>query len=247
VPEAQRAAVFGDFVQLQRTGTPEGTGLGLAIAAHMVERMGGRIGCTGNDEAPDGRGAVFWVEIPLRPLPGAADGETPGEDEAPTAGPAGTGRRPPLRVLVADDVPANQAVARALLEPEGHGVDCVSDGRQALEAVARAFAAPDGPRPYDAVLMDVMMPEMDGLEASRRIRALEGPAARVPIIAVTARAFPEDIAACRAACMDDHIVKPIDRGALLQGLARLARGRDDAAPPPPPGRPRAAPSPPCRS
>jgi CheY-like chemotaxis protein len=137
-----------------------------------------------------------------------------------------------LQVLVADDVPANLAVARALLESVGHVVTCVGDGALALAALEEA--APD--RRFDVVLMDVMMPGMDGLEATRRIRALPGAAGQVPILAVTASAFAEDIVACRAAGMDMHLAKPIERDALIGTLDRLAHGRpamaaDDATDP----------------
>ncbi len=210
VPEALRTEVFGDFVQLG--DRPDGTGLGLAIAAHIAARMDGRIGCEANPAAPGGRGALFWTELPLEPA--AAPQASAGEDGH--GGGASAGRRG-LRVLVADDVPANLAVMRALLESAGHNVTCVGGGDDAVEAVA---ASPDPP--FDAVLMDVMMPGLDGREATKRIRALPGPAGRVPVVAVTAGAFPEDIAACRAAGMDAHLAKPVERSALLAALESLA-------------------------
>ncbi|MBK1658991.1 PAS-domain containing protein, partial [Paracraurococcus ruber] len=217
VPADQRRAIFGDFVQLDR-GTSGGSGLGLAIAAGIAEQMGGRIGCEENPASATGSGAVFWVELPLRPALAAVPA-------APAAMAAG---QPAMNILVADDVPANLAVARALLESAGHRVTCVADGQQAVQAVQDAAAD----RPFDAVLMDVMMPGTDGLEATRRIRELPGPAARTPILAVTAGAFPEDVAACRAAGMDSHLAKPIEREALIAALARLAGPAGDA----PPGR-----------
>ncbi len=208
VPPAMRRAVFGDFVQLDRDAMTGGSGLGLAIAAGIADQMEGRIGCTDNPGSPVGHGAVFWVEVPLQPV------SRP--QAVPPATPAGA--RPRLRVLVADDVPANLAVARALLESTGHDVVCVADGALALQTLADAAPA----RSFDVVLMDVMMPGMDGLEATRRIRALPGEAARVPILAVTASAFAEDIAACQAAGMDAHLAKPIERDALIAALDRLA-------------------------
>ncbi len=206
VPAEARQDIFGDFVQLERGGVLGGAGLGLAISRHIALGMGGRIGCDANPDAPSG--AVFWLELSLPhatlPRPVAA---TP-------AAAAGHG----LRLLVADDIAANQAVARALLEAAGHEVDCVADGAQAVAAVQRAWR--EGQR-YDAVLMDVMMPGMDGLEATRRIRALPGPEAEIPILAVTASAFAADIAACHDAGMDGHIAKPIEREKLLAILARV--------------------------
>ncbi|WP_264185505.1 PAS-domain containing protein [Roseicella aerolata] len=215
VPENQRRAIFGDFVQLDR-GKAGGAGLGLAIAAGIAEQMGGRIGCDANDRSPAGQGAVFWLELPLRPVAPAAEPEK----AAP-----GMPARKALHVLVADDVPANLVVARALLESAGHSAHCVADGALALDALAE----PPGGRPFDVVLMDVMMPGMDGLEATRRIRALPGPAARVPVLAVTASAFAEDVATCREAGMDAHLAKPIEREALIAALARLT---GDARPAP---------------
>lgn len=206
VPAEARSAIFADFVQLDRGDMRGGTGLGLSIAAHIVERMQGRIGCEDNPAVPEGHGALFWVELPLPVV--AARARAP----EPAAQP-----RARLRVLVVDDVPANLAVARALLESAGHEADCVAGGALAVQAVAEA--APG--RRYDAILMDVMMPGMDGQEATRRIRALPGAAGRVPILAVTAGAFAEDIAACRAAGMDGHLAKPIERDKLIAALERL--------------------------
>ena len=102
---------------------------------------------------------------------------------------------------------------------------CVADGALAVRALREAPAE----RPFDVVLMDVMMPDLDGMEATRQIRALPGPLARVPILAVTASAFAEDIEACREAGMDAHLAKPIEREALIAALGRLT---GDALPAP---------------
>jgi signal transduction histidine kinase/HPt (histidine-containing phosphotransfer) domain-containing protein len=213
VPEAQRRAIFGDFVQLD-LGTAGGTGLGLAIAAGIAGQMGGRIGCEANARSWTGQGATFWVELALRPV---ADAMPPGPATAALP-------RRSLNVLVADDVPANLAVARALLQSVGHTVHCVADGALAVRAVREAPVD----RPFDVVLMDVMMPNLDGMEATRQIRTLPGPVSRVPILAVTASAFAEDIDACRDAGMDAHLAKPIEREALIAALGRLT-----GEPPPP--------------
>jgi signal transduction histidine kinase/DNA-binding response OmpR family regulator len=213
VPEEQRRAVFGDFVQLDSGSRMGGTGLGLAIAAGIAGQMDGRIGCGAN---PIGQGAMFWVEVPL--LPAAAPNQ-------PTAQTAATSRAP-LLVLVADDVPANLAVARALLESAGHEAHCVNDGALAVQAL---ISGHDGRR-FDVVLMDVMMPGMDGLEATRRIRTLPGPLAEVPILAVTASAFAEDVQACREAGMNAHLAKPIEREALLAALDCLTEEQPETQP-----------------
>jgi CheY-like chemotaxis protein len=119
-------------------------------------------------------------------------------------------------VLVADDVAANRMVARAMLAAAGHHVDSAADGTEAIAAVER--------EDYDVVLMDVQMPVMDGLEATRRIRGLGTSRARVPILAVTASALPDQVQACVEAGMDGHLAKPIDRESLLGAIRRLAAG-----------------------
>jgi|GEM_PF-581740 len=128
----------------------------------------------------------------------------------------------PQRILVAEDNPVNQEVVRRLLDNWGHRVDVVGNGEEAIQAVARF--------PYDIVLMDIQMPEMDGLAATARIRSLAAPAARVPIIAMTAnvtRGFSDE---CRRAGMNDYISKPISRRALQDALHRWGRPEPAAAP-----------------
>lgn len=211
-----RQKLFQDFVQLSDPAAEavevavQGTGLGLAITARLADMMGGRIGCDGGP----GGGSVFWIEIPLR------HAETP----TPAALPAGPRPAvPSMHLLVVDDIAANREVARALLRADGHIVETASD---AIQAIARIAAGG-----IDAVLMDVQMPDIDGLEAARRIRALPMPMGQVPILAVTASALPEQIEACRDAGMDGHLAKPIERLALAQALAGLRVTPAAAAPP----------------
>ena len=127
-----------------------------------------------------------------------------------------------LRILLAEDNATNRLVATARLEMLGHRVDAVANGLEAVEAVQIA--------PYDLVLMDVMMPEMDGLAATRAIRRLEGPAAALPIVALTANAFREDEEECRAAGMDGFLAKPLSAAQLAavvdQAMARTLRPAD---------------------
>lgn len=202
VPEDMRHRLFQDFTQLGRAGDPErpGTGLGLAITARLAELMGGSIGL----ESAPGQGATFWLELPLRPasLPLSAGG-TPRE----------TSPVPPLRLLVVDDVTANRILMQTMLGAAGHEVTLVSSGAEAVEKVRAGE--------FDAVLMDLMMPGMDGLEATRCIRALPAPGNRVVVIAVTASALPEEVEKCRTAGMDAHIAKPVNRDALLALLGHL--------------------------
>ncbi|WPB84219.1 hybrid sensor histidine kinase/response regulator [Sediminicoccus rosea] len=214
VPESERARLFRDFTRLA-SSLPEGTGLGLSITARLATLMGGRIGCA---DAEPGPGARFWIELPLQPA-AAPEPEAASEPAPP--------RR--LHVLAVDDAPSNLSVLRALLAQSDIELETVTEGRAALEAVE--IAAREG-RPFDAVLMDVMMPGMDGKETTRRLRALPGTMGRMPVIAVTASAFPEDIAETRAAGMDSHVIKPVDRALLLKALAAATTPPAPAEPAP---------------
>ncbi|WP_431283820.1 ATP-binding protein [Humitalea sp. 24SJ18S-53] len=205
VPADKRHLLFSDFVQLaDRSSEAAGTGLGLSISARLAALMGGRIGCA---EAPDG-GALFWVELPMT----AATLPEPKPDALPipSAG-AMTGHR--ARILVVDDLSANRLVAQSMLQAAGHRVTCATDGAEALALVEAEN--------FDLVLMDLQMPVMDGLEATRRIRALPSPRNAIPVLAVTASALPEQVASCREAGMDGHLSKPVDRDGLLAEVARL--------------------------
>jgi signal transduction histidine kinase/DNA-binding response OmpR family regulator len=208
IPEVQRHLLFKEF---ERFGTErtsiEGTGLGLAIAHRLVRRLGGHIGHRDNP----GGGSVFWLELPA----GAAD--------EPAAAPAQEivpGRR--LDVLVADDSEVNRAVAATFLRQAGHAVIEAHDGSEAVRLAAA--------RDFDVVLMDMRMAGMDGLEATRRIRALEGPRGRVPIVAVTANALDQHAEECRRAGMSDHLAKPFTQAELLAVLARAAPAEAAAEP-----------------
>src|SRR5262249_10504435 len=127
------------------------------------------------------------------------------------------------RILLAEDSQTNAMVATALLERRGARVDLVTNGREALDAVRQ--------RPYDLIIMDIAMPEMDGLTATRQIRPLGGPFAHLPILGMTAHAMPGDEKACRDAGMDHYLTKPIDRPAFLKAVGDLlARAPAAAAP-----------------
>jgi signal transduction histidine kinase/CheY-like chemotaxis protein len=182
-----------------------GSGLGLSICREIVHLMGGRI----DVQSTPGQGSVFQVELTLDALaPALAMPRT-------HAGPTLPMVPPPrgLRVLVAEDNSVNQLLIRALLDRMGHYHDVVADGVEVLRQVQAA--------PYDLVLMDVQMPQMDGLAATRAIRALTGPAAQVPIIAMTANVLQEDRAACEAAGMSAFVGKPIDRQSLGDAIERM--------------------------
>jgi signal transduction histidine kinase/CheY-like chemotaxis protein len=190
-----------------------GTGLGLAICASLAELMGGRVGAT----STPGQGSVFTVSLPL---PAADLAEADDED----FGGASASTLAGARVLLAEDHPANQRVVALVLEPFGVDLTIVGDGGQAIAKEAEGA--------FDAILMDLHMPEVDGLTAIRAIRAAEaergGP--RTPIIALTADAMAEHVAATRAAGADAHLSKPIRPDGLIQRLAEaLAKTADEPA------------------
>jgi PAS domain S-box-containing protein len=205
----QRHRLFQDFDRLgiEATGEIEGAGLGLALSAWLATLMGGRLG---HDDNPAG-GSVFWLELPLDTV-----AVSPSLDMAPgfDAPERQTVLAPDriLHVLVVDDVLMNRDIAGSFLRAAGHQAICVEGGAEAVAAAASTD--------FDVVLMDVRMPEMDGLEATRRIRALEGARGRVPIVALTAQAFTDQIAECRKAGMDSHLAKPFDPETLLAAVVQ---------------------------
>ncbi len=204
IPPERRALLFRDFSRLETAPGREfgGAGLGLAITAALAKAMGGTIGV----ETGLGRiGSLFWLDLPL---PEAAPPPTQAAEPAPAEAPG-----PRRRVLVVDDVAPNRMVARILLEGAGHEVALATDGAEAVEAVRKGG--------FDLVLMDIHMPGMDGLEATRRIRAEEAGGRRVPIIALSADALREQVEQCRAVGMDGHLAKPLERGALMTVLGAI--------------------------
>ncbi|WP_298127819.1 PAS domain S-box protein [Brevundimonas sp.] len=195
--------LFERFTQADASTTRVygGTGLGLAISRRLIGMMGGEIGARGTP----GGGATFWFQVPLAVADAGTIAAGAAEDAASTT----------LRVLIADDVAANRELVSAILAGVGMTVDTVENGAEALEAARRGV--------YDLILMDVHMPEMDGLEATRAIRSLEGDLARVPIVALTASVQPEQVARCREAGMDGHVGKPIQVPQLLSAMAAATR------------------------
>ncbi len=218
-PEA-RTRLFGNFAQADASITRRfgGTGLGLAICQNLVRLMNGEIGV---DSVP-GQGSTFWfvVRLPVA--------ETLDEGRPAAPAPARTLR--PLKVLLAEDNPVNQKVAILILERSGHKVTGVSNGAQALRAVQEAE--------YDIVLMDMQMPEMDGLESTRRIRALDTPVAQIPILALTANALAAEFERCMAAGMDGFVTKPFQIELLSGEIARVLAEKAPGAARRPPSVPR---------
>ena len=211
IPEDQADAVFMRFTQADASVSRQfgGTGLGLAISKQIIAAMGGRIGVA----SVVGTGSTFWFEIDL-PLAGEQRAETQPQDAR-----ADFERR--VRLLVVEDNAVNRELITTLLSPFDIEIDTAADGAEALEAVSRTA--------YDMILMDVQMPVMDGLTATRRLRAMARPdSPRVPIVAMTANVLPEQIARCREAGMDDHLGKPIHPARLLETLGRWSQGADAA-------------------
>jgi len=204
IPAQSTGRLFQPFSQVDASTARQygGSGLGLAICRRLCELMGGSITL----DSQVGVGTTFHVRLPLRAAAApVVAGAGPGAAAvAPTA--------PALRILVAEDNQVNQKVAMFMLARLGYHADLAANGIEAVAAAQRAA--------YDVVLMDVQMPEMDGIEATQHIRTGVRPVPR--IIAMTANAMPSDREACLAAGMDDYLTKPVRIDALRAALARVA-------------------------
>jgi signal transduction histidine kinase/CheY-like chemotaxis protein/PAS domain-containing protein len=216
-PEFQKV-LFEPFTQENRNDNSEmrGTGLGLAIVKKLVDRMGGTI----EVHSAPGAGTTFRVTLCFDTVPAPAAASRPAPAEAAQGGGFSLAGK---HVLLCEDHPLNQEIAKALLAEKQIVVSVADDGKAGVELFRNS-----APAYYDAVLMDIRMPVMDGIEAARTIRALDRPdAATIPILAMTADAFAEDIQKCQAAGMNGHVSKPIDPEGLFQTLsfAMDPRGR----------------------
>jgi signal transduction histidine kinase/CheY-like chemotaxis protein len=200
-------SVFEAFEQADNSVTRKygGTGLGLAITRRLVALMGGSVWV----ESEPGKGSTFYFTAILRLTPVSSEAQVPSP-----VGPGRAAQTRPLRILLAEDNPVNQLLAIRILEKQGHQVAVAANGQEAVELSARDQ--------FDAVLMDVQMPVMDGLMATKQMRERErGTGGHVLIIALTARAMDEDRETCTAAGMDAFLSKPIHASQLLALLNSL--------------------------
>jgi signal transduction histidine kinase/ActR/RegA family two-component response regulator len=208
--DAQRK-LFHSFSQADASTARKygGTGLGLAISKRLVELMGGTMSAT---SAGTGHGSTFHFDIRAQPVP------VPQPAALPAAVDAAMAQRHPLRILLAEDNVVNQRLAMRLLALMGYSADLAVNGLEALEAIER--------QSYDVVLMDAQMPELDGLEATRRITARWPAGQRPRIVAMTANAMAGDREACLAAGMDDYVTKPIRVERLVEALNNVTARED---------------------
>lgn len=218
ISKEDQGKLFAVFQQAEAGTTRKygGSGLGLAISKRIVELMGGDIWV----ESEPGKGSCFFFTVRL----GISDQVNVTIDSEQTAGLESVGESQQVYdfsgkvVLLADDIDINLEIVVALLEPTNITIDTAKSGKEAVDAFVAA------PERYDIILMDVQMPEIDGLQATRMIRSLNMPqAAEIPIIAMTANVFKEDIEKCLSAGMNDHLGKPIVMEDVLKVLSRYLK------------------------
>ena len=208
IPEGVQNDLFQRFLQADGTITRRfgGTGLGLAICKHLIALMGGEIGV----DSSEGNGSHFWATAPLA-VPSAISATTSPEEDGFRA--AYPGR---ARVLVVEDNPVNQMVITRYLQKLGHTCSLASDGIEALKKHQEDN--------FDLILMDVHMPGLDGISATRQIREIGGQLGAIPIIGLTARAMQGDRETFLAAGMNDYVSKPIDLRSLIAAMGRALSG-----------------------
>ena len=201
--------LFQPFTQADdsRARAHEGAGVGLALCKRLVDLLGGEIGVANRTQG----GAEFWVRLPMEVV-GVREAASLVELIEPLQAP---------RVLVVDDHASNREVAGLMLGAAGCDVFLANDGEEAVEAVRSSS--------FDLILMDVRMPRMDGLQATRAIRALQRSGVGTPIVGFTADAMPEDVLRCREAGMDDHLAKPVSQAALWSVLMRFLGGEQESS------------------
>ena len=192
------------------TNKIQGTGLGMSIVKKLLEQMGGNIAVT----SQEGKGSNFLITLPLEIAPTPQLEVEKVEECYDIQG---------IRILLAEDNALNAEIAKTLLEDAGAVLTVVADGRQAVESFVAA------PESFDVIILDLMMPVMGGLAAAKKIRGLDSSIAKdIPIVAMTANAFKEDVQQCLEAGMNAHVAKPLDMAKLRQVLCQLVRSDGDA-------------------
>jgi len=202
IPEEKLATIFNEYTQADENTTRVygGTGLGLTISKQLVDLMGGELGV----ESQVNKGSTFWFVLALKYNPNAVVAQPEYQSELI--------RQYQGRVLVVEDNPVNQMVAKGILEKLGCKVELAADGIIALERIAK--------NSYDLIFMDCNMPLMDGFECTIKIRQQELTGPRVPIVAMTANTMVESMEQCKKVGMDDYIAKPINQQQLKNILSR---------------------------
>jgi CheY-like chemotaxis protein len=211
----QQALLFRPFQQAESTTTRKygGTGLGLAISKRIVEIMSGEISI----ESEPGKGSLFSIVLPFSASAAGAVARADSDEDAGDGAVAEIrpGELAGKRLLLAEDVEINREIVLTLLEDSGIEIDCAENGVEAVDLYAV------DPGRYDMIFMDMQMPKMDGCEATRKIRALSDPRAKtVPIVALTANVFREDVERCIAAGMNNHIGKPLSLADITAKLRK---------------------------
>lgn len=209
ISEEDQSKLFQDFSQIEGSASRRfgGTGLGLAISKRIIEGLGGQIGV----KSIVGQGSTFWLEIPVDVLGEASEIEQPNASNKAIKKPKYNGR-----ILLVEDNPINQEIAKALLEGFGVTVITATDGQAALDCLKAAT--------FDLVIMDIQMPVLDGISATRRLRT-RGVA--VPVVGLSANAFSEDRQECLDAGMNEFLSKPVSRAKLSSLLEKFAK-REEA-------------------
>ncbi len=226
IPLARQASVFEEFVQAEASTSRRfgGSGLGLSISRRLVLLMGGDIAL----QSHEGQGTTVSLRLPLKEIVHPMRRRSDQGDEVQEDGTRCSATAPGARtILLVEDLDINQELIRAMLGQMGYAVEVASDGAEAIQLCRRLKAKPDL---YDLILMDIQMPVVDGLTATRAIRALGGRALEIPILALTANAFASEVQESRDAGMNEHISKPVSMAALRAALSRWLADKPFKAP-----------------
>ncbi len=221
IPEEKKGLLFQSFTQLDGSYAKkhEGTGLGLTISRRLIQMMGGDIWV----ESREGEGATFFFTVELDVAEGEQSPPVERADAANVDMEGEPAELPPLRILVAEDNPINRKYVTFLLENGGHTITGAANGKEVLALLER--------EPFDLVLMDIQMPEMDGMEAAGIIRRsrFEHNASSIPIIALTAYVMQSDKDRIVRSGIDEHVTKPVNYGDLVKAVRRVLAGRESRA------------------